>query len=106
MGNEDEDCGYRPPSSARAGCRCGRCKRVRERLRKRKRERYANDPEYRERRLERERERWREKRENANDKEQEGYEDFLNSVDADAIIEEALDELDNNDKENGGTDND
>ena len=43
----EEDCGYYPPSEARAGCKCDRCEALREKVNARKRERYANDPEYR-----------------------------------------------------------
>ena len=46
-----EDCGYRPPSRPRTGCKCDRCEAVRakyqEKRQEQRRARYANDPEWR-----------------------------------------------------------
>ena len=43
----EEDCGYRPPSHPRTGCKCDRCAAVRAKAQEKQREKLANDPEYR-----------------------------------------------------------
>jgi hypothetical protein len=42
-----EDCGHRPPSAIRAGCKCDRCAAVRAKAQEKRREQRATDPEYR-----------------------------------------------------------
>ena len=43
----EEDCGYRPPSWVRTGCKCSRCAAVRAKVQEKRREKRASDPEWR-----------------------------------------------------------